>query len=109
MLDAVRLGPGDDQTQVTAAQVRGVIGRLAAAGHWHEGDPHILIVFDAGYDVTRLAWLLQDLPVQLLGRLRCDRVLHFPAPPARRDGRPGRRPRHGREFRLARQPGRRRP
>ena len=32
-----------------------------------EGDPAILIVFDAGYDVTRLALLLADLPVQLLG------------------------------------------
>jgi len=27
-------------------------------------------VFDAGYDVTRLAWLLADLPVELLGRGR---------------------------------------
>jgi hypothetical protein len=101
VLDAVRLGPDDDQTQVTAAQVRGVIGRLAAAGHWAEGDPDILIVFDAGYDVTRLAWLLNDLPVQVLGRVRADRVLYFPAPPRRRDGKPGRPPRHGSEFRLA--------
>ena len=70
MLDAVRLGPDDDETEVTAAQVREVITRLIAAGHWHDGDPAILVVFDAGYDVTRLAWLLADLPVELLGRLR---------------------------------------
>jgi DDE superfamily endonuclease len=38
-LDAVRPGPADDATEVTAAQVRDVIGRLIAAGHWHEGDP----------------------------------------------------------------------
>ena len=38
-------------------------------------------MFDAGYDVTRLAFLLADLPVELLGRLRSDRVLYFPAPP----------------------------
>src|SRR6266542_1539853 len=99
-LDAVRLGPDDDETEVTAAQVREVAGRLIAAGHWRSGDPDILVVFDAGYDVTRLAYLLQDLPVELLGRLRSDRVLYFPAPPGRRDGRPGRRPRHGAELRL---------
>ena len=32
-LDAVRLGPADDATEVTAAQVREVVGRLIAAGH----------------------------------------------------------------------------
>ena len=99
VLDAVRLGPDDDQTQITAAQVRDVVDRLVAAGHWHKGDPPILIVFDAGYDVTRLAWLLAGLPVELLGRLRSDRVLYFPAPP-RRPGR-GRPARHGPELKLA--------
>jgi len=32
VLDAVRLGPADDETEVTAAQVRGAVDRLAAAG-----------------------------------------------------------------------------
>jgi hypothetical protein len=41
-LDAVRLGPADDATEVTAAQVRDVVQRLAAAGHWREGDPDIM-------------------------------------------------------------------
>jgi hypothetical protein len=99
VLDAVRLGPGDDETGVTAAQVRDVVGRLIAAGQHRPGDPDILIVFDAGYDVTRLAYLLADLPVELLGRLRSDRVLYFPPPP-RQPGR-GRPRRHGREFKLA--------
>ena len=86
-LDAVRLGPADDATEVTAAQVREVVGRIIAAGHWRDGDPDILVVFDAGYDLTRLAWLLRDLPVEVLGRLRSDRVMYFPAPPrgARRE------------------------
>jgi DDE superfamily endonuclease len=101
VLEAVRLGPGDDVTEVTAAQVRDVVARLAAAGHWQDGDPDILVVFDAGYDITRLAFLLAGLPVELLGRLRSDRVLYFPAPPGRADGKPGRPPRHGQEFRLA--------
>jgi hypothetical protein len=100
-LEAVRLGPEDDQTEVTAGQLRKVITRLAAAGHWRDGDPPILAVFDAGYDITRLAWLLKDLPIHLCGRLRSDRVLYFPAPLGRRDGKPGRPPRHGNQFRLA--------
>src|SRR5207244_12559416 len=75
VLDAVRLGPDDDETEVTAAQVREVVTRLIAAGHWHEGDLPVLVGFDAGSDVTRLAWLLADLPVDLLGRLRSDRAM----------------------------------
>ena len=77
-LDAVRLGPADDATAVTAAQVREVVSRIIATGHWRDGDPDILVVFDAGYDLTRLAWLLADLPVEVLGRLRSDRVMYFP-------------------------------
>jgi hypothetical protein len=100
VLDAIRLGPDDDQAEVTAAQVREVVTRLIAAGHWRAGDPAILIVFDAGYDVTRLAWLLADLPVELLGRLRSDRVLQLPAPP-RPPGTNGRPRKHGRELALA--------
>ena len=48
MLDAVRLGPDDDETEVTAVQVREVVTRLIAAGQWRDGDPAILVVFDAG-------------------------------------------------------------
>jgi hypothetical protein len=81
VLDAVRLGPDDDEAAVTAAQVRDVIARLTGAGHWREGDPAILVIFDAGYDVTRLLFLLADLPAQVLGRLRSDRVMQLPAPP----------------------------
>ncbi len=98
VLDAVRLGPDDDEAEVTAGQVRELIARLIEAGHWGAGDPQILVIFDAGYDVARLAFLLADLPVQVLGRLRSDRVLCFP--PQRRPGR-GRPPRHGRDFKLA--------
>jgi hypothetical protein len=99
-LDAVRLGPDDDETAVTAAQVREVVTRLIEAQHWREDDPAILVVFDAGYDVTRLAFLLADLPVELLGRLRSDRVLYFPALP-RGPGANGRPSRHGPQFKLA--------
>jgi len=99
VLDAIRLGPADDETEVTATQVRDVVGRLITAGHWQPGDPDILIVFDAGYDVSRLAHQLTGLPVELVGRLRSDRVLYFPAPPG--TGGRGRPSRHGPEFALA--------
>src|SRR5271165_3459641 len=99
-LDAVRLGPADDATEVTAGQVRGVVTRIIAAGHWHDGDPGILVIFDSGYDLTRLAWLLADLPVEVLGRLRSDRVMYFPAP-ARQPGTNGRPSRHGAALKLA--------
>ena len=101
VLDAVRLGPGDDVAEVTAAQVREVITRLIEAGHWRDGDPPVLVIFDAGYDPMRLAYQLTGLPVEILGRLRSDRVLHFPIPP-RQPGTNGRPPRHGREFALGR-------
>jgi hypothetical protein len=100
VLDAVRLGPGDDAAQVTAGQVRDVITRLIGAGHWRCGDLPILVIFDAGYDVTRLAFLLADLPVEVLGRLRSDRVMRLPAPP-RQPGTNGRPRKHGRELALA--------
>jgi hypothetical protein len=98
-LDAVRLGPDDDPTEVTAAQLRGVIARLVAAGRWQEGSPPVLAVFDSGYDLTRLAWLLRDLPVEVLGRLRANRVMYCPPTPAR-PAACGRPARHGPEFRL---------
>src|SRR5437773_579075 len=85
VLDAIRLSPDDDQAEVTAAQVRDVITRLIEAGHWRGGDPPILVIFDAGYDPMRLACELADLPVEIPGRLRSDRVLPFPVP-ARRPG-----------------------
>jgi hypothetical protein len=50
-------------------------------GQWQSGDPDITIVMAAGYDVTRLAWVLGDLPVELIGRIRGDRVMRLPKPP----------------------------
>ncbi len=101
-LDVVRLRPGDDLAAVTAAQVRDLVKRLVEAGQWNVGDPLIRIVLDAGYDVMRLAWPLSDLPVELLGRLRSDRVMRRPAPSReeyyRAHPRGGHPPRHGSEF-----------
>jgi hypothetical protein len=77
-----------------------VITRLIAAGHWRDGDALVLVIFDAGYDLTRLACLLADLPAQVLGRLRSARVMQLPAPP-RQPGTRGRPCKHGGEFALA--------
>jgi DDE superfamily endonuclease len=96
-LDAVRLAPGADAASVTAQQIRVVIDRLTAAGHWQPGDPDILLVADAGYDGPRLAHVLAGLPVVVLVRMRSDRVLRRPPTP-HPPGQPGRRRRHGTEF-----------
>ncbi len=100
VLDAVRLGPDDDDLEVTAGQLRAVAGRLRDAGRWKPGDPAIVVAMDAGYNVTRLAFLLADLPVVLVARVRSDRV--FYREPAPRD-RPaaGQPPRHGEAVRCA--------
>lgn len=98
-LDAVRLAPGADLAAVTAAQLRAVVGRLVAAGHWRPGDRDVWVVMDAGYDAARLAYLLRDLPVRVLARMRSDRVLRRPAP-SWLPGRRGRPPRPRRRVRL---------
>jgi hypothetical protein len=68
-----------------------------ATGQWHSGDPETWIIGDSGYDGSRLAFLLTDLPVRILVRLRSDRVLRFPAP-FREPGTRGRAIRHGARF-----------
>lgn len=86
LLDAVRLGPEDDVAEITAVQVRRVVED----------------VISGGYDAPRMAYLLGGLPVEVLGRLRSDRVMRKPVhrpwicPP--QGGRP---PKHGKEFRVA--------
>ncbi|MET9399452.1 NF041680 family putative transposase [Kitasatospora sp. NPDC002965] len=105
LLDAVRLGPEDDVADVTARQVRRVVEDLVAGGRWREGDPNILVVFDAGYDAPRLAHLLDGLPVEVLGRMRSDRVMRRPTPTlleyAAAYPQGGRHPEHRKEFRFA--------
>ena len=74
LLDAVRLAPSEDATEVTAVQLRAVVAKLIGAGHFRDGDPPVTVVADAGYDVARLAHLLGDLPVLMVARVRSDRV-----------------------------------
>ena len=93
LLDAVRIGPDDDATDLTAAQLREVVTRLIEAGRHRAGDPPVIVVMDAGHDPARLGWLLRDLPVIVCARLRAGRVLLAPAPP-RDPSVPGRPPVH---------------
>jgi len=57
LIDARRLRPDDDEAAVTAAQVRDVVMRIIASGQHKPGDPDILLVFDACYDLGRLSFL----------------------------------------------------
>ncbi|MFF5239851.1 DDE superfamily endonuclease [Streptomyces sp. ScaeMP-e48] len=106
LLDAVRLGPDDDVAEVTAAQVRRVVTDLIDQGQWEAGDDDILIVFDAGYDAPRMAHLLDGMPIEVLGRMRADRVMRRPMPTLKEYAlaypQGGRPPKHGKEFRFAR-------
>lgn len=100
LLDAERLAPDADATLVTVAQVARVTAALDQAGH-PAGRPAPLFVFDAGYDLTRISYQLtaQDQAVQVLGRVRSNRV--FRADPVQRPRHLGGRPRrHGTEFKL---------
>jgi hypothetical protein len=102
LLDAERLGPDDDVAEVTAAQVRRVVTDLIGQGQWEDGDPDILIAFDAGSDAPRMACLLGGLPVEVAGRMRSDRVMRKPVPrPWISPPEGGRPPKHGKEFRFA--------
>lgn len=79
--------------------VREVIERLIGAGQWRDGDLDVLVVLDAGYDAPRIAHLLADLPIEVLGRLRSDRVMRKPVPvPWIWPPQGGRPPKHGGEF-----------
>ncbi len=95
-----RRGPDDDECAGPAGQVRDVVPRRAAAGRHAGGDPDIIIAADAGYNATRLAVLLADLPVIIVARVRSDRVFHAPAPP-RVPGKAGHPARHGPPVRCA--------
>lgn len=100
LLETRRLHPDEDETAVTADRLQAVIGRLRDAGHWVPGDPPVLVVADSGYDASRLTWLLGDLPVILIARVRSNRVFYAPAG-KRRGPTKGRGPRHGHKLALA--------
>ncbi|GIE82043.1 hypothetical protein Aph02nite_79930 [Actinoplanes philippinensis] len=98
LLDAVRLPSAADVTTITCAQIRQLVGRLTDAGQMEGRDRDILIVLDAGYEAPCVAWLLRDLPVEILGRMRSDRVLRRATPPRIYNPDGGRPAKNGGEF-----------
>jgi hypothetical protein len=90
--DQVRAGAGDDATRQAAAQILAHAARLRA-----DGETRIpLYVLDAGYDEAPLTWDLREHldQVQILVRLRNDRVL-YRDPPPRQPRKAGRPRKHG--------------
>jgi hypothetical protein len=100
VLDAVRMGPDDDETEITAAQVRDVVGRLMAAGHCARGRPA-----DPGHLRRRLrrdpAGLAAGGPAGGTARAAALRPADVVARGAGRPGTNGRPRKHGRELALA--------
>ena len=94
-IDVARLRPSDDATNTTIDQVRRLVGLLPA-------DAHVpMFVFDAGYDAIALGAELADQRVQVLTRIRSDRVF-YPDPDFKPAGfATGRPRRHGARFALA--------
>ncbi|SMF78313.1 transposase [Streptomyces sp. Amel2xC10] len=65
---------------MTTIQIREVVERLVAASQRKPGAPEIPVVLDAGYDTPHIAHLRDNLPVEILGRLRSAHVMRRPAP-----------------------------
>ncbi|WP_435861715.1 transposase [Streptomyces milbemycinicus] len=78
-------------------QLREIVERLITAGQWYDGDSDTLVVLDSRYDAPRIAHRLAGLPVEILGRLRSDRVMRRPTPPHVYDPQGGRPPKHASE------------
>lgn len=97
---ARRVGPGGDAVALALEQVADLLGDLEAGGCRPAGSPVPLVMFDAGYPASYLAHALAGQQVQVLVRVRSDRVFYGP-PGARRGTHPGRAPRHGARLACA--------
>jgi len=109
-IQARRLLPADDHTEVTIAQIRNLLTDLAtttaqhATQQDHNGPPPLviapLVILDAGNDATALAHELAGEPIQLLTRLNSKRV-YYTDPGHRPPGKRGAPRRHGRKLSLS--------
>ena len=92
-MDARRIPPKADATEVTTTQVTDLVNRLGET----ESTP--LFVFDAGYDAIALTDTLSDVAADIVVRIRDDRVFYTdPTPPE--PGTVGRPRRHGNRVKL---------
>jgi len=92
-VDARRLAPGENSNLAAAAQIQALLGRLPPS------DQVPMVVFDGGYDSAQLTVELGGSRVQVVVRIRSDRVFFLP-PPARAPGQVGRPRRHGARMAL---------
>jgi hypothetical protein len=94
-MDARRISPSHDATDVTITQVRDLVRRLG-----EDGGPSPMFVFDAGYDPIAIGAALADTRAQVLVRIRSDRVF-YTDPDSPTPGTLGRPRRHGARFALS--------
>jgi DDE superfamily endonuclease len=99
-LEARRLKPADNHTEVTLDQIRDLLADLAATGKQAPHAPPPLVLLDAGNDPTALAYELHGTWVQTLTRLNSKRVFYTDAP-KRAPGQRGAPRRHGRKLSLS--------
>jgi hypothetical protein len=96
-IEARRIRPGQEHTDVTISQITDLLGDLHTTGRLAAGDPPPLMMLDAGNYATDISHALAAHPVQVLVRLRATRVF-YADPGPRRPGEMGAGKRHGREF-----------
>jgi hypothetical protein len=96
-VEARRIRPGEEHTDVTVEQITGLLADLRATGKLAEGDAAPLVMLDAGNYATDISHALAHHHVQVLVRLRATRVF-YADPQPRKPGEMGAGKRHGREF-----------
>ena len=57
-VEARRLRPGEEHTDVTIDQITGLLKDLTTTGTWLPGNPPPLVLLDAGNYATDLTWAL---------------------------------------------------
>ena len=99
-VEARRLTPSDDHTEVTLAQIRDLLADLAATGKQAEDASPPLVLLDAGNDPSALAHEMAGEHVQMLTRLNSKRVF-YTDPDQRLPGKRGAPSRHGAKLSLS--------
>jgi hypothetical protein len=84
-IQARRIGPGEEHTDVTIEQITGLLADLRTTGKLAEGDAPPLMMLDAGNYATEISHALAGQHVQVLVRLRAT-LFSTPTPnPANRE------------------------
>ncbi|AJT70040.2 hypothetical protein T261_8447 [Streptomyces lydicus] len=98
VLDAVRLEPGADVAAVTTHQIRDVVERSSPRASGSRATRTSWSCWTPDTTHARIAHLLAGPPVEILGRLRSDRVMRRPTPPRVHDPKGGRLPKRDGAF-----------